>query len=277
MSPNPHQSGAFNGVFKMSFATINPIAHLVPPAEHMQQPTQQPVADAAHVLVSQFSEPESTQSRTRSVWEMARTLTCAEFDAAMSKALETAKKMDDASGWKPAPDAKGRDKYGPRQSTLATVASQCRQVFGACKIEPELFVSTPDGGVVNSDLFPNWSNAYRKASEFLKNKGINWQGSPLSAEKQARQNKREASENADIFNAVSAQHPKAMGESMADYLSRIAPMLDEAAEKARADKMAESATKELTRLIKVYGDSVADILEAMVIRHNAMQGDDAQV
>lgn len=259
------------------FAKANPIATLVPPADKQAQPTQQPVADAAHVLVSQFSEPESTQSRTRSVWEMARTLTCAEFDDAMTKALETAKKMDEASGWKPAPDAKGRDKYGPRQSTLATVASQCRQVFGASKIEPELFVATPDGAVVQADLFPNWSNAYRKASEFLKDKGITWQGSPLSAEKQARQNKREASENADIFNAVSAQHPKAMGESMADYMTRIAPMLDAAADDAHNAKVTGAATKELTRLIKVYGDNVADILEAMVVRHNAMQGEASPV
>lgn len=261
----------------MSFATINPIATLIPPAAEQQQPAQQDVANAAHILVAQFSEPESTQSRTRSVWDMARILTCAEFDAAMSKALDTAKGMDTATGWKPAPDAKGRDKYGPRQSTLATVASQCRQVFGASKIEPELFVSTPDGGVVQADLFPNWSVAYKKAHDYLKDKGINWQGSPLSAEKQARQNKREAGENADILAEVSALHPKAMGESMADYMVRIAPMLDDAAEKAHADKVNESATKELTRLIKVYGDSVADILEAMVIRHNAMQGEESPV
>ena len=259
------------------FASVNPIATLVPPVDNPQKPTQQPVADAAHVLVQQFSEPESTQSRTRSVWQMARELTCAEFDDAMTRALAQAASMDKASGWKPAPDAKGRDKYGPRQSTLATVASQCRQVFGASKIEPELFVSTPDGAVVNSDLFPNWSNAYRKAAEYLKDKGINWQGSPLSAEKQARQNKREASENADIFNTVSAQHPKAMGESMADYMARIAPMMDEAADKAHSDRMAECATKELTRLIKVYGDSVADILEAMVVRHNTMNGEESPV
>lgn len=257
------------------FASVNPIAHLVPPVDNPQKPQTQPVADAAHVLVAQFSEPESTQSRTRSVWEMARTLTCAEFDAAMTKALETAKNMDSAAGWKPAGDAKGRDKYGPRQSTLATVASNCRQVFGACKIDPELFFATADGAVVQSDLFPNWSVAYQKSHAYLKEKGVTWQGSPLSAEKQARQNKREASENADIFNAVSASHPKAMGESMADYMARIAPMMDAAAEDAHNAKVTESATKELARLIKVYGDSVADILEAMVIRHNAMNGEES--
>lgn len=259
----------------MSFATINPIAHLVPPVDNPQQPQQQDVANAAHILVAQFSEPESTQSRTRSVWEMARTLTCAEFDDAMTKALETAKNMDSAAGWKPAGDAKGRDKYGPRQSTLATVASNCRQVFGACKIDPELFFAAPDGAVVNSDLFPNWSVAYTKAREFLKEKGITWQGSPLSAEKQARQNKKEQAFSDSVEATVKAAHPKAMGESMADYMVRIAPYMEDAEERARAELVSESATKELQRLIKVYGDSVADILEAMVMRHNAMQGEES--
>jgi hypothetical protein len=257
------------------FATINPIATLVPPVDNPTKPERQPIANAAHTLVQQFSEPESTQARTRSVWTMARELTCQEFDAAMTKALESAASMDKASGWKPAGDAKGRDKYGPRQSTLATLASQCRQVFGACKIDPELFFSTADGAVVNSDLFPNWSTAYNASREYLKDKGVNWQGSPLSAEKAARQNKREASENADIFNTVSSSHPKAMGESMADYMARIAPMMDAAADDAHNAKVTESATKELTRLIKVYGADVADILEAMVIRHNAMQGEES--
>ena len=68
-----------------------------------------------------------------------------------------------------------------------------------------------------------------------------------------------------------------MGESMADYMARIAPMMDAAAEDAHNTKVTEAATKELTRLIKVYGDDVADILEAMVIRHNAMNGEESPV
>lgn len=254
----------------MSYATINPIATLVPPADTQQQPAQADVANAAHTLVAQFSEPESTQSRTRSVWEMARILTCQEFDQAMAKALETAKAMDKASMWKPAPDAKGRDLYGPRQSTLATVASQCRQVFGACKIDAELFFSTADGAVVNADAFPNWSKATEKARTFLKDKGITWQGSPLSAEKAARQNKKDQEFSDGVEATVKKAHPKAMGESLADYMVRIAPYMEEAEQQAHTAKMAENAKKELTRLIKVYGEDVADILEAMVVAHNVM-------
>ena len=41
--------------------------------------------------------------------------------------------------------------------------------------------------------------------------------------------------------------------------------------------VAEKAQKELERLIKVYGDDVTDILEAMVIRHSAMNGEESPV
>jgi hypothetical protein len=255
----------------MSFATINPIATLIPPVDNPQQPQTQPVADAAHVLVAQFAQPESTQSRTRAIWEMALSLTVAEFQDAMTRALAQAAANDKAAGFTPGPAAKGRDKYGPMQSTLATVASQCRQVFGACKIDPESIVSaTPDGAVVNPDLFPNWSKAYEKARAFLTEKGIDWTGNPVSEIKAARKAKAKRADDADVMAEVMAAHPQQAGESMADYMVRIADDVAEASDKRHAVKMTEAAAKELTRLIKVYGDDVADILEAMVARHNIM-------
>jgi hypothetical protein len=258
------------------FAKVNPIATLVPPAQQAAPQQTQDVANAAHVLVAQFAQPESTQSRTRAIWTMATMLTVSEFTQAMDKALEQAKANDKAAGFTPASDAKGRDKYGPMQSTLATVASQCRQVFGACKIDPESIVSaTPDGAVVNPDLFPNWSKAYEKARAFLADKGVDWTGNPVSEVKAARKAKAKRAASDGVEKQVKAQHPQMPGESMAQYLVRIAPMMDEAEEKAHATAVTEAAAKELTRLIKVYGDSVADILEAMVIRHNAMNGEES--
>lgn len=262
----------------MSFATVNPIATLSPPAQQAAPQQTQDVANAAHILVAQFAQPESTQSRTRAIWYMATMLTVAEFSQAMDKALETAKANDKTAGFIPASDAKGRDKYGPMQSTLATVASQCRQVFGACKIDPESIVSTtPDGAVVNPDLFPNWSKAYEKARAFLTEKGIDWTGNPVSEIKAARKAKAKRADDADVMAEVMAAHPQQAGESMADYMVRIADDVAEASDKRHTAKVNESATKELTRLIKVYGADVADILEAMVIRHNAMQGGESPV
>lgn len=261
----------------MSFATINPIAHLVPPVDNPQQPQQQDVANAAHTLVAQFGQPESTQSRTRAIWDMARVLTVGEFSTAMTKALGQAAANDKAAGFVPASDAKGRDKYGPSQSTLATVASQCRQVFGACKIDPECIVSLPENGLVNPDLFPNWSTAYNKAREFLADKGIDWQGQSVAATKQAKETKQATDANSAILAEVMAANPQQAGESMADYMARIADDVEAAQADKQAAAVEEAAKKELTRLIKVYGDNVADILEAMVMRHNAMQGEESPV
>ena len=270
----------------MSFVTINPIAHAEGKAhaEHIQQPQQQDVADAANVLVDQFAQPERTQSRTRAIWTMATMLTVTEFQDAMTRALAQAAERDrlpiekGGLGFTPASTAKGRDKYGPMQSTLATVASQCRQVFGACKIDPESIVSaTPDGAVVNPDLFPNWSKAYEKARAFLTDKGIDWTGNPVSEVKAARKAKAKRADDADVMAEVMAAHPQQAGESMADYMVRIADDVAAESDKRHAQKMADAAAKELTRLIKVYGDDVADILEAMVIRHKAMNGEESPV
>lgn len=259
------------------FAKVNPIATLIPPAEQTTKPQTPDVAQAAHTLVAQFAQPESTQQRTLAIWTMAQSLTVAEFSDAMTRALAQAAANDKAAGFVPASAAKGRDKYGPMQSTLATVASQCRQVFGACKIDPESIVSaTPDGAVVNPDLFPNWSKAYEKARAFLAEKGIDWTGNTLSDVKQARKAKAKRADDADVMAEVMAAHPQQAGESMADYMVRIADDVEEASQAKHQAKMAEAATKELTRLIKVYGDDVADILEAMVKRHNIMaEGEEA--
>lgn len=254
----------------MSFATLNPIATLVAPADNAQQPQQQDVANAAHILVAQFATPESTQSRTRAIWDMSTRLTVTQFSAAMDDALKQAAANDKAAGWAPASDAKGRDKYGPSQSTLATMASQCRQVFGACKIDPECIVNIPASGVVMPDLFPNWSNAYQKAKQFLADKGVDWTGNTLSSIKQARASKAKRADDSDVLAEVMETHPQQAGESMADYMVRIADDVQAAQDAKHATKMAEAAKKELTRLIKVYGEDVADVLEEMVRAHNAM-------
>lgn len=252
------------------FAQVNPIASLVPPVDNPQQPKAQPVADCAHMLVTQFAVAESTQARTVAIWNAAKTLTCAEFDTAMGEALKMAAKNDKLAGFVPADDAKGRAKYGPTQSSLTTLASQCRQVFGACKIDPECIVSLADGAIVQTDLFPNWSRAYTLAAKFLTDKGLDWQGNILSAMQAAAKQKKTTAATADILAEVMADHPQNPGETMADYMERIADDVETAREAAANKATQEAAKKELTRLIKVYGDNVADVLEAMVTAHNAM-------
>jgi hypothetical protein len=84
-----HLVGALIGVFKMSFATINPIATLIPPAEQSSPATNAGCCECCAYSGGTVCHPESTQARTRAIWTMATMLTVTEFSQAMDKALET--------------------------------------------------------------------------------------------------------------------------------------------------------------------------------------------
>jgi len=245
------------------FATVNPIAHLVPPAEHVQQPQQQDVANAAHELVAQFAIPESTQARTRTIFNMSKHLTCDMFDAAMKAALKEAADIDSKTGWKAPDGVTGRKAYGPRQTSLATLASQCRQVFGAFKIDPEFLI--PENHQGNPDLFPNWSNAYAVASHWLREvKKCDWTGQPLEGKKAAAIHANMEKADHAVMTALQKAHPKAMGESLAAYNARVAPMVAEFEAAHKKATIAEAAEKEYKKLSEKYGADTGAILQAML-------------
>lgn len=257
------------------FPTVNPIATIVPPSDAQAQPKAQPIADAAHTLCAQFAVAESTQARTRSVWDMARTLTCAEFDTAMSEALKLAAANDKVAGWVPPSDAKGRGKYGPTQSTLATVASQCRQVFGACKIDPEVIVTLPQSGIAQPDLFPNWSRAVTLARDFLEKQGVDWQGNNTESVKQARADKQATAANAGCLAEVMSKNPQQPGETMSAYMERIAPMVEAEKNNREQTAIADAGKKEFTRLVKVYGASARAVILAALALADAADGEES--
>lgn len=247
----------------MSFATINPIATLVPPVENAQKPVQQDVANAAHELVSQFAVPESTQARTRTIFNMAKHLTCDMFDAAMKAALKEAADIDSKTGWKAPEGVTGRKAYGPRQSSLATLASQCRQVFGAFKIDPEFLI--PEKGQGNPDLFPNWSQAYMVAAHWLREvRKCDWTGQPLDGKKAAAAYAHMEKNDNAVMAALQKAHPKAMGESLAAYNARVAPLVADFEAAQKKASIAESAEKEYKKLSEKYGADTGAILSAML-------------
>ena len=245
------------------FAKVNPIATFVPPVDNPQQPQQQDVANAAHELVAQFAIPESTQGRTRSIFNMSKQLTCDMFDAAMKAALQEAKDIDSKTGWKAPEGATGRKAYGPRQSSLATLASQCRQVFGAFKIDPEFLI--PENHQGNPDLFPNWSQAYTVASVWLRETlKVDWTGQPLEGKKAAAAHANMEKADHAVMTALQKAHPKAMGESLAAYNARVAPMVAEFEAAHKKATILESAEKEFKKLSEKYGSDTGAILNAML-------------
>jgi hypothetical protein len=100
------------------------------------------------------------------------------------------------------------------------------------------------------------------ARAFLTEKGIDWTGNPISELKAARKAKAKRADDADVMAEVMVAHPQQAGESMADYMVRIADDVAEASDKHHTVKMQEAAAKELTRLIKVRHNVMADSEEA---------------
>ena len=113
-------------------------AGMVPISKQEPKPTS--VQNAARALFAEFGKVDNNPTRVI-LGLVSSGLTCGEYDMAEQQALAMAKATDEASGWKPAPDAKGRDKYGPKQSSMASAASNRRQVFGAAKLNMNAILS----------------------------------------------------------------------------------------------------------------------------------------
>ena len=198
------------------------------------QPTAHTHAQVAIELLDQFGQAESTQKRVESLFYMATDgLTCEEFDACMSDALLRAKAADKATGWKPADDAKGRDLYGPRQSSLASNASNARQVFGCFKVSPDAIAKPGPSGVMYSDLFPNFSQAYKMAVAELNRLKVNWKGQAISVMEAAAKQKKEHANAVDIETAAKLANPQQPGETLEQWEARIEALLPDYEQQAQ--------------------------------------------
>ncbi len=263
----------------MSFATINPIATLIAPAEQSQAqaaqaPAGSPVSVAAASLLATFGEAEQTQNKVATLYFMAiGGLTCEEFDAACTEALATAKAADKLAGWIVG-DKKGRDAYGPRQSSLASAQTGMRQVFGVARLNPETIVKQGPSGIVSLDLFPNMSRAVQAAAVWLASTNedgtkqpMNWRGVLLSAEKVAAKRKATQRANNAAFEAAAAANPRQAGEDDAQYEKRIEGLMGQYAEKLADAAVADAAKKLWKKLTDKHGDAaaVAIVGELMIL------------
>lgn len=252
-----------------AFATINAVAAVVGPSQQAQaQATQAapgtPVSLAAASLLATFGEAEATQSKVACLYFMAIDgLTCEEFDAACTEALATAKNADKLAGWIVG-DKKGRDAYGPRQSSLASAQTGMRQVFGVSRLNPETIVKQGPSGIVSLDLFPNMSKAVAAAAVWLNSTNedgtkqpMNWRGVLLSAEQVSKKRKQAARNDQAAFDAAAAANPRQAGEDDAQYEKRIEALAPQYAEKLQAAAVTEAAAKLWKKLVEKHGDAGA--------------------
>jgi len=263
----------------MSTATLHPLASLVAPsasaqAQATQAPPASPVSLAAATLLDQFGQAETTQSRVMSLYYMAHDgLTNEEFDEACGEASALAKQADKANGWIIG-DKKGRDAYGPRQSSLATQQTGMRQVFGVFRMQPDAIVKPGPSGFVNMDVMPVMSRAVTLAAAWLNSTNedgtkvpCNWRGIPLSQEKVQKARKSVARADAAAFDAAAAEHPQQAGEDDAQYEKRIEALMPQYAEKLKGAAVAEIAAKLWKKLVEKHGAADA---ESIVIELNRL-------
>lgn len=221
-------------------------------------------AQVAIELLDQFGQAESTQTRVMSLFYIATDgLTCEEFDECMADALTRAKQADKAAGWKPAEGAKGRDLYGPRQSSLASNASNARQVFGCFKVSPDAIAKPGPSGVMHSDLFPNFSAAYRMAVAELNRLKVNWKGQAVSVMEAAAKTKKANNAAIDIETAAKLANPQQAGETIEQWEARIEALLPEFEQAATDSAASDAGAKLFKSLVKKYGDE--KLVEAILI------------
>lgn len=222
------------------------------------QPAAHTHAQIAIELLDVFGQAESTQKRVESLFYMATDgLTCEEFDTCMADALLRAKAADKLLGWQASKDAKGRDLYGPRQSSLSSSGSNARQVFGCLRLSPDSIVTAGPSGVMYSDLFPVFSKAYVLALAELKRLGVNWKGQAVAVMEQAKATKAANNAAVDIETAAKLANPQQEGETLGQWQARIDALLPEYQDKAKCAAWDDAGEKLYKALVKKHGESDA--------------------
>ena len=249
------------------------MAHALETIEMMQAepmskaaPAHMSVQAAARALFAEFGNVDNRPTRT--IVGLAQSgMTCAEYDEAEQQAIGMAKAADTASGWQPPADAKGRAKYGPKQSSMATQASYRRQVFGAARLNLTCIVSIPESGIVNPDTFPSFMAAYKAASAWLKNQGIDWQGRATDDLRREKEQRQETAAYREARDQVEKDMPQKPGESIGEWQARIADTIAATiasnADKARDKAIRAAAAKIVEQFGTIDALLVADAILAM--------------
>lgn len=212
-------------------------------------------------LYAAFGQQE-TNARTQCIIDAAlQGLTPQEFDGALKHAQSMAKAADASLGWNPG-EKKGRKAYGPKESTFASAASEKRQVFGVARLNLQVLVHTGPNGVYDPQKAPAWAQALTLAREYLKANGIDWTGARSDDLRKMREQRSEVKATNAAMDQARMENPQEPGETLADYMIRIAKATEENLSLAREKAYAEECDRIAAKLIKDHGLEMAvDIAE----------------
>jgi hypothetical protein len=225
-----------------------------------------PIHGAARQIFGIFSQTEGS-AKTRVMLSIFHNgLTVEEYAAAEKEAAAMAKEADRLSGWS-TEGKKGRDAYGPKQSTCASQASMRRQVYGALRLAGVgVLVHVPDGAVINPDLIPTWAEAYAKAKAFLHQQGVDWMGEKTEDARRNREAKAAKASADAAEEQLMKDNPQQAGESYGQYKARIAGALDKAIEQQRAAEAQATLADVAKKLIEKHGADAAREIGKMLLQ-----------
>lgn len=212
-------------------------------------------------MLSEFGQPitDGNKVQTLHTWAVDG-LTPAEFDSCLTDALGAAKTADNAAGFKPAADAKGKGKYGPRQSTLASRASEMRQVFGCLRLYPDALVKPGPNGLINPDTYPAFARAFAIARDTLKAEGVTWEGVQVETLKQGKATAQAAETATAIKARAQSNNPMKAGETLGDYATRLASM------DAEGEARKQLENEGVQQLARKLADTMLEKHDATIVR-----------
>jgi hypothetical protein len=186
-------------------------------------------------LFETFGNEEIEQTKVQALEQLATVefLTCEDFKKACKGALEMADAADAATGFVPKTNAKGTEKYGPKRRVLNQRLSEAKQLFGVFRL--------------NADVLRErgyWS-ALSIAREYLTEAQVKWDNTRIvDAEEKAAKADSKAQRSA--LDEVMSMHAQKPGESIRDYMERMADKVDTAI----ATKQQEAFNAEVNKLVK---------------------------
>jgi len=240
------------------------------------QPKSMDVQNAARQLFAEFGKVDNNPTRII-LGFVSSGMTCGEYDQAEQAALSMAKQADEKIGWTPPANAKGRDKYGPKQSSMATSASNRRQVFGAAKLNMGSVISVPESGIVNPDTYPAFSQAYKKASAFLKEQGLTWDGKQRTEVEQAKIHDHEFKAQYKAEEKARKETPKEAGETYHEWEARCKAIAKDILGEAAQQEQQDKANTIVKALIEKHGADMCELIFASLAEALGFEEEEAPV
>jgi hypothetical protein len=202
-------------------------------------------------IFRQFTADEAT--KVNLLRKAAEALTYDQWEEDCKGAIQQAKEFDTLAGFVAPKDAKGRDKYGPKQSVLVQRLSEARQVFGVLKMEPDTL----------RDL--GYFAAVEASRKYLKEMGLKWDGRTAPTEEQKNLKVLQKANDAAIEQAKE-EHPQEMGETIAEYMLRIGKAAEENLTLQKEKAFSESVQSTVRSLIEKHSVDYVDAVAMAILK-----------